>query len=315
MARWLKAAARKTGVPAGRLVREQLERAESETADKPFLCPGRRRWLLHLGDDRITPMEPHEFVKEVYRRMSLRHAAAQEQTPWAQMRTSPQVLQAAHELQPLLPRDKNAAILDIGFGRGWFLAACLKLGYQNLSGADFGIEHKGFIRGWSEPPIQLDEINDNIGNFLADRPERYDFIHLSHVIEHVPKYSLFWVVDALYQALKPGGMLMLRTPNMEGPCANSSLYVTLAHEYGFSGSNLKSLLDICGFDDIRLHRATTFQPSLKQRGGQMLRWIFLKESEIKHRLFGVNQGGMLDTELVMTAKRGTVPPFFDPKYR
>ena len=31
---------------------------------------------------------------------------------------------------------------------------------------------------------------------------------------------------------------MLRTPNMEGPCANFSLYVSLAHEYGFCGSNL-----------------------------------------------------------------------------
>jgi len=42
----------------------------------------------------------------------------------------------------------------------------------------------------------------------------------------VPKYSLLWVVDALYRALKRGGVLLLRTPNMEGPCATSSLYVT-----------------------------------------------------------------------------------------
>jgi len=259
-------------------------------------------------------MEPHEFVKEVYRRMSLRHAASEPQVPWSEMEKQSQVVQAVHELRGLLPQDKKAAILDLGFGRGWFLAACLKLGYQDLAGADFGIEHKGYIRAWSERPIQLYEIEDNIGKFLSDREEQYDFIHLSHVIEHIPKYSLLWVIDALYRALKPGGVLMLRTPNMEGPCANSSYYVTLAHEYGFSSSNLESLLDICGFDDIRFHRPNVFQPSLKQRVGMVVRWLFLKESAIRHRLFGVNNRGIFDSELVITGRRGAMPPFFDPKY-
>jgi len=51
-------------------------------------------------------MEPNTFVKEVYRRMSLRHAAAQPQTPWSEMEKDLQVLQAAHEAGPLLPEDK-----------------------------------------------------------------------------------------------------------------------------------------------------------------------------------------------------------------
>lgn len=120
------------------------------------------------------------------------------------MEKQSQVLQAVHELRDLLPQNKNAAILDIGFGQGWFLAACLKLGYRELSGADFGIAHKDYIRTWSERPIQLYEIEDNIGNFLSDRAGQYDFIHLSHVIEHIPKYSLLWVVDALYPRAEAG---------------------------------------------------------------------------------------------------------------
>jgi SAM-dependent methyltransferase len=251
----------------------------------------------------------------VYRRMSLRHASSSPPIPWKVMEAESQVLQGVHEVRALLPKEKNAAILDIGFGRGWFLAACVKLGYNNLSGADFGIANKSYVQGWSEPPIQLHEIEDNIGNFLADRAEQYDFIHLSHVIEHIPKYSLLWVVDALYRALRPGGVLMLRTPNMEGPCANSSLYVTLAHEYGFCGSNLESLLDICGFDEVRFHKATPFCSTLKQRAGFVLRSLYLKEKKIRHRLFGVNKGGIYEGELVMTGKRGTIPPFFDPRYR
>ena len=37
LATWLKSTARKTGIPVGRLVREELERAKREKGDKPFL--------------------------------------------------------------------------------------------------------------------------------------------------------------------------------------------------------------------------------------------------------------------------------------
>jgi len=37
LAAWLRNTARKTGIPIGRLVREQLERAKEETGDKPFM--------------------------------------------------------------------------------------------------------------------------------------------------------------------------------------------------------------------------------------------------------------------------------------
>jgi SAM-dependent methyltransferase len=156
--------------------------------------------------------------------MSLRHAAEKRRPSWSETENGVVVAASTHHYAPYLRTDRDACILDIGFGGGWFLAACLKLGYRNLHGADFGIQHKSYIRDWSPDRITLHEIQDNVGNFLSDKKEQFDFIHLSHVIEHVPKYSLFWVVDALYWALKRGGTVLLRTPNMEGPCANSSLY-------------------------------------------------------------------------------------------
>jgi hypothetical protein len=119
------------------------------------------------------------------------------------------------------------------------------------------------VKEWAPDAISLYEIKTEIGDFLSDKPERYDFIHMSHVIEHIPKYSLLWVVHALYRALRRDGVLMLRTPIMEGPCANSCLYVTLAHEYGFCGANLHSLLHICGLDEIQFHETPTFSPTFR----------------------------------------------------
>jgi predicted DNA-binding protein len=37
LATWLRSTARKTGVPVGRLVREQLERAKQETGNNSFM--------------------------------------------------------------------------------------------------------------------------------------------------------------------------------------------------------------------------------------------------------------------------------------
>jgi 2-polyprenyl-3-methyl-5-hydroxy-6-metoxy-1,4-benzoquinol methylase len=260
-------------------------------------------------------MEPHAFIAEVYRRMALRQKTAKPMPDWNATQNDRTVVLATEQYKPHLPSDKAARILDVGFGEGWFLAACLKLGYRNLTGADFAIANKDFVRGWAPDRITLYEIVDNIGQFLADKKEQYDFIHMSHVIEHIPKYSLLWIGDALYWAVKRGGTILLRTPNMEGPCANSSLYVTLAHEYGFAGANLVSLLDICGFDDIRLLDFRETNPTVKQRFGHLLRWPFLKESQIRHRLFGPNYGGKFGAELVVTAKRGNWPPFFDRRYK
>ena len=216
-------------------------------------------------------MEQNDFVKEVYRRMALFNAASRREVTLDEMIKEQHVIDNMINLKDLLPTNKDANILDIGFGAGTFMAACIELGYQNIFGADFGITNKSFIKKWSEGIRDLYEIETNIGDLLSGHKETYDFIHMSHVIEHIPKHSLLYVTDALYYALRKNGALLLRTPNMEGPCAMSSLFVSLGHEYGFCGSNLSSLLNICGFDDVNVFSLKPRQHSFKQKIGVTLR--------------------------------------------
>lgn len=164
-------------------------------------------------------------------------------------------------------------------------------------------------------PVTLHEIQTDIGTFLSHHPGQFDFIHMSHVIEHIPKHSLLWIADVIYQAFKPGGALLLRTPNMEGPTPNSSLYVTLAHECGFCGSNLKSLLHICCFDQIQFHDMRVTRPTLRQRVGAILRWPFVQENRARHWLFGVNVEGQFGTELIVSARRGRSSILFSTEYK
>jgi 2-polyprenyl-3-methyl-5-hydroxy-6-metoxy-1,4-benzoquinol methylase len=253
-------------------------------------------------------MKPEEFNVELYRRMSLRTGAVGGGQPPADSI----IQETAFEYKPFLPSRKDAAILDVGYGDGLFLAACMRLGYTNISGAELAPERKAYMKDWD---VKLYSIETEIGEFLGRHPNEYDFICMSHVIEHVPKYSLLWVMDALYQSLKKGGILFLRTPNMDGPCPNSSFYVTLSHEYGFTISNLTSLLSISGFDEIRFHALAGGSRSLKQRLAAVLRWPYVQEKRLRHRLFGAGGDSQFGTELVATAKRGDFPPMFSEKYR
>jgi 2-polyprenyl-3-methyl-5-hydroxy-6-metoxy-1,4-benzoquinol methylase len=250
-------------------------------------------------------MEPNAFVAEVYRRMALRNVAVA--SPPAESR----IIEVAEEYAEHLPISRDAAILDIGYGDGWFMAACLKLGYRNVCGAEFNPNAKPYLKSWG---VKLHRIEKDIGEFLMGHKEAFDFIHMSHVIEHIPKYSLLWVVDSLYFALRPNGEIFLRTPNMEGPLPTSGYYVTLGHEYGFAGSNLESLLEICGFDEIGF--ITPSNPRKpKQRLGSLIRWPYLANSRAKHRLFGVNRGGQFGSELIVKATRKGFPPLMNEKYR
>jgi 2-polyprenyl-3-methyl-5-hydroxy-6-metoxy-1,4-benzoquinol methylase len=152
-------------------------------------------------------MEPNAFVAEVYRRMTLRQKSSGAVTLQVPP-TAVRVAQVVEEYRNVLPQSKEANILDIGYGDGWFMAACRSLGYDHISGAEFDIDKKAYLKDWG---VKLYRIEKDIGEFLRDHPTEFDFIHMSHVIEHIPKHSLLWVVDAIYQALKVGGMVYLRS--------------------------------------------------------------------------------------------------------
>ena len=225
------------------------------------------------------------------------------------------VLLAEKLYKDILPKDKNAHILDIGFGTGWFIAACVKLGYNNIYGADFfGKDKTKNIVKSCKSIKKIYDIEENISQFLYENNKQFDFIHMSHVIEHIPKYSLLYLTDALYKSLSKNGILLLRTPNMEGPAANSSYFVTLTHEYGFSPRNLNSLLHITGFEEITFHSFNHIK-NIKQSIGHIIRKPILLYARIKNRLFGVGNDASYDSELIITGKKKEFPELFNEKFK
>lgn len=255
--------------------------------------------------------EAGAFIAEFYRRLDARFPihAANAHRSWEEARQAPDTQQFVHNYRDVLPRDKDARILDIGFGNGSFIASCIELGYTNVEGADFGGGLRQGMLEWSPSVRAIHDIPQDIPAFLRTNGQRYDFILLSHVIEHLPKYSLFNALDALYFALNRYGTLMIRTPNMDGPRPVSSRYVTITHETGFTGSALSTLLEVCNFEAVRFPALPRGPMTFRQRIVALVRNAVIAHNGLMHRLFGAyNTGGQFHEELIVTAQRLDRPP-------
>ena len=148
--------------------------------------------------------------------------------------------------EKFLPQDKNAAILDVGCGGGHFLYFLKSRNYLNISGIDISAQQAEFCRRAVDVPVtQADAVE-----FLKDKPNKYDLIAAHDVLEHVPKEKVIIFLEVIYAALKPGGRLFVKTPNMGNPCAGPLRYADFTHEIGLTEKSLHQILWIAGFRDI-----------------------------------------------------------------
>ena len=147
-------------------------------------------------------------------------------------------------LSQLPHRRPGGRVLDIGCGSGGYLAFLADLGW-----ACEGIEQGANSRRYAQQELGLTVHADlrQLQNF----PDGYfDVVTMWHVIEHLvnPRDTL----AAVHRVLKPGGLLLLRTPNVESWEARlfqRRWYGGDAprHLHLFSPETMERLLRQCGF--------------------------------------------------------------------
>jgi 2-polyprenyl-3-methyl-5-hydroxy-6-metoxy-1,4-benzoquinol methylase len=150
-------------------------------------------------------------------------------------------------LRGWLPGTKDAAIVELGCGGGRLLYYLCTLGYTNVRGVDISPDQVALAR---QVVPTLDEA-DTL-EWLAASQERYDLLIALDLIEHFRKEEALRFLDLCFSALKPGGRLIVQTPNMDSPLGLQIRYGDYTHELGFNTDLLARLLRRAGFVSVEL---------------------------------------------------------------
>jgi 2-polyprenyl-3-methyl-5-hydroxy-6-metoxy-1,4-benzoquinol methylase len=101
---------------------------------------------------------------------------------------------------------KNGRALDIGCGNGYFLSLLKKHGWS-VEGVEVSETAAKNAEAAFGVTVHVGSLED-----LAFKSRSYDFINMSHVIEHV--YDPVALLKKVAKLLAPGGVLYVETPNI-----------------------------------------------------------------------------------------------------
>jgi 2-polyprenyl-3-methyl-5-hydroxy-6-metoxy-1,4-benzoquinol methylase len=149
-------------------------------------------------------------------------------------------------LEPELPSQKDAPILDIGCGFGQMLLRIREKGFTNLKGIDIGDESVGFCK---KQGLDVEQI-ESIEAYSKNHPGTYRLILMSHVLEHIPKEQTIDTLKAIRSMLAPGGAFIVMVPNAQSHTGVYWMYEDFTHHLLFTAGSLKYVLMSAGFDSI-----------------------------------------------------------------
>jgi SAM-dependent methyltransferase len=149
---------------------------------------------------------------------------------------------------PLYKKDGFA--LDIGCGSGTFLSFLKHHGWR-VQGVDLSRKAADVAKKAFDIDVFVGEIDE-----LPFPPGTFDFINMSHVLEHV--FDPLETIEKVRTLLKPDGVLYIEVPNYQSYGQKISKqywygWETPRHLYTFSPSNLKTLVQSGGFEVIDLN--------------------------------------------------------------
>lgn len=143
-----------------------------------------------------------------------------------------------------LPHDDAAPMLDIGCGAGAFLDALRSEGYSCIEGVDLSPSQvraaaaRGLTGVTLAPAVE----------YLRARPNRYAMISALSVLEHQTRAELFELLDAITNALRPGGCLIAVVPNAKGLFGAHVRFADITHELSFTPMSVSQVCAVVGLE-------------------------------------------------------------------
>lgn len=146
-----------------------------------------------------------------------------------------------------LPSNPQAAIADLGCGKGEWLGWMASKGFSQLTGVDLSPADLAIARQHN-PACTWAEAN--VITFLEGQQAAFDFLHAKDIVEHFTKDEFIRFLTAAHAALRPGGELVLLTFNAQSPLSAAIRYGDFTHEIGLTPASMAQCLRACGFTSI-----------------------------------------------------------------
>ncbi len=152
--------------------------------------------------------------------------------------------------RPWLPKSVTARILDFGCGWGHQLLALWCAGYKNIEGVELVSRQARTANECAQGRFPILCMDGR--EYLIGKEAAYDLIILNDVFEHIPPSDALELLLTLKAALRRGGTLVIRVPNMANIFASYSYHLDITHVAGYTEYSLMQILDQAGFVAHRL---------------------------------------------------------------
>jgi len=143
-------------------------------------------------------------------------------------------------------------VIDVGCGRGEWLEVLGEHGFRGR-GVDLNEAMAASVRELGFDAVAADALD-----YLNGLPAgSVGAITSMHVVEHLPHAVLVRLIDEAFRALRPGGILILETPNPENITVGSCwFYLDPTHGNPIPAPLLRWLAAERGFDEAKIVRLT-----------------------------------------------------------
>ncbi len=166
-----------------------------------------------------------------------------------------------------LPEKKDAFIIDVGCGPGYFLHFLNEEGYKDNSlGIDISQDQVDLCKekGLEAYPYEA------LTYFKRLRLGGIDLVVMNDLLEHISKENIPELLREVHRSLAPEGKLLVKTLNMANPLGGYARHFDITHEVGFTEESLKQVLDTAGFSQVDIY------PVVFSRKGKVIHYITRK---------------------------------------